>query len=62
LGDITDAMSVATVKLGEYEFTMGLSLFRWPNGGSWSFFCVPVRAACPDHSAVRGRSRLLPLP
>ena len=30
-----------TVKLGEYEFTVGLSLFRWPNGGSWSFFVCP---------------------
>jgi hypothetical protein len=41
LGDITEAMKVATVKLGEYEFTVGLSLFRWPNGGSWSFFVCP---------------------
>ena len=41
LGDITDAMKVATIKLGEYEFTLGLSLFRWPNGGSWSFFVCP---------------------
>jgi len=41
LGDITEAMNVATVKLGECEFTVGLSLFRWPNGGSWSFFVCP---------------------
>ena len=41
LGDITEEMNVATVKLGEYEFTVGLSLFRWPNGGSWSFFVCP---------------------
>jgi hypothetical protein len=41
LGDITEAMNVATVKLGDYEFTAGLSLFRWPNGGSWSFFVCP---------------------
>jgi hypothetical protein len=41
LGDITEAMNVVTVKLGEYEFTVGLSLFRWPNGGSWSFFVCP---------------------
>jgi hypothetical protein len=41
LGDITEDMKVATVKLGEYEFTVGLSLFRWPNGGSWSFFLCP---------------------
>ena len=41
LGDITEEMKVATVKLGEYEFTVGLSLFRWPNGGSWSFFMCP---------------------
>jgi hypothetical protein len=41
LGDITEEMKVATVKLGEDEFTMGLSLFRWPNGGSWSFFVCP---------------------
>jgi hypothetical protein len=41
LGDITEQMKVATIKLGEYEFTVGLSLFRWPNGGSWSFFMCP---------------------
>jgi hypothetical protein len=41
LGDITEAMKFATVQLGEYEFTVGLSLFRWPNGGSWSFFVCP---------------------
>lgn len=41
LGDITEQMNVATIKLGEYEFTVGLSLFRWPNGGSWSFFVCP---------------------
>jgi hypothetical protein len=41
LGDITEAMNIATVKLGEYEFTVGLSLFCWPNGGSWSFFVCP---------------------
>ena len=41
LGDITEAMNVVTVKLGEQEFTVGLSLFRWPNGESWSFFMCP---------------------
>ena len=41
LGDITETMNVATVGFGEYEFTVGLSLFRWPNGGSWSFFVCP---------------------
>jgi hypothetical protein len=41
LGDITEEIKVATVKLGESEFTVGLSLFRWPNGGSWSFFVCP---------------------
>ena len=41
LGDLTEAMNVVTVKLGEQEFTVGLSLFRWPNGGSWSFFMCP---------------------
>ena len=41
LGDITKEMNVATIKLGELEFTLGLSLFRWPNGGSWSFFMCP---------------------
>ena len=41
LGDITEEMKVATVKRGEDEFTVGPSLFRWPNGGSWSFFVCP---------------------
>jgi hypothetical protein len=40
LGDITEAMNVVTVKLGEQEFIVGLSLFRSPNGGSWSFLCA----------------------
>ena len=59
-GDITEAMNVAIVKLGEYEFTVGLSLFRWPNGGSWSFFVCPCGRR-QDNSAVRGRSRVLPV-
>jgi hypothetical protein len=30
LGDIAEGMKVVTVQLGEYEVTVGLSLFRWP--------------------------------
>jgi hypothetical protein len=41
LGDITEAMDVARIRFSEHEFTVALSLFRWPNGGSWSFFVCP---------------------
>jgi hypothetical protein len=41
LGDITEEMKAATVKFDAVEFTVGLALFRWPNGGSWSFFMCP---------------------
>jgi hypothetical protein len=27
-----------TVTFGDVESTVGLSHFRWPHGGSWSFF------------------------
>jgi hypothetical protein len=56
LGDITEAMKVATVKLGEYEFTVGLSLFRWPNGGSWSFFVARAAGAPGSFGCLRAAS------
>jgi hypothetical protein len=40
-GHIMRETKVTTVKFDEVEFTVGLSLFRWPNGGSWSFFVCP---------------------
>ena len=60
LGDITEAMNVATVKLGEHQFTVGLSLFRWPNGGSGHSFCARAGDGLAS-SAVRGRPRVLPV-
>ncbi len=41
LGEITPEMKATTVQFGDVGFVVGLSLFRWPNGGSWSFFLCP---------------------
>ena len=62
LGDITEDMNVATVKLDEvrvHRRPVAVPLAQW-----WVVvvFCVPVRPARPDPSAVRRRSRLLPVP
>jgi hypothetical protein len=53
LGGITEGMNVVTVKLGEYEFTVGLSMLLWPNGGSWSFFVCP----CGRRARILGCSK-----
>ena len=41
LGDIMAEMKTATVKFDDMEFVVALSLRRFPNGGSWSFFLCP---------------------
>jgi hypothetical protein len=41
LGDITAETKTATVKFDDIEFVVALSLRRFPNGGSWSFFVCP---------------------
>jgi hypothetical protein len=41
LGDITAKAKTATVKFDDMEFVVALSLRRFPNGGSWSFFLCP---------------------
>jgi hypothetical protein len=38
LGDITAEAKIATVKFDNMEFVVALSLRRFPNRGSWSFF------------------------
>jgi hypothetical protein len=41
LGEIRAEDKTAIVTFGDVAFTVSLSLFRWPNGGSWSFFVCP---------------------
>ena len=41
LGEITPEMKTTTVMFGDVGFAVALALFRWPNGGSWSFFLCP---------------------
>jgi hypothetical protein len=41
LGEITAEMQTVTVAFGEVSFTVGLTLQRFPNGGSWSRFTCP---------------------
>jgi hypothetical protein len=38
LGDITAETKTTTVKFDSVEFVVALSLRKFPNGGSWSFF------------------------
>jgi hypothetical protein len=46
LGDIMAEMKTATVKFDDMEFVVALSLRRFPNGGTWSFFvCACGRRA-----------------
>jgi hypothetical protein len=37
LGEITAETKTTIVRFDEHEFTVALSLVRFPNGGSWSF-------------------------
>jgi hypothetical protein len=41
LGAISAEMKTATVAFEGAQFVVGLSLVRFPNGGSWSFFVCP---------------------
>jgi hypothetical protein len=41
LGEITAESTSTIVRLGEAEFSVGLVLRRFPNGGSWSLFRCP---------------------
>jgi hypothetical protein len=41
LGEITADSTSTIVRLGESEFSVGLVLRKFPNGGSWSFFRCP---------------------
>ena len=55
LGEITPEMKTATVRVGNVGFTVALSLFRWPNGGSWSFFsaiAADAREPCGSSRAI----------
>jgi hypothetical protein len=41
LGDVTAETKTTIVRFGDVEFVVALSLRRFPNGGSWSFFLCP---------------------
>ena len=41
LGESTAETKVTSVRFGEIIFNVALSLRRFPNGGSWSFFLCP---------------------
>ena len=41
LGEITAETKVTRVAFGDVIFNVALSLVRFPNGGSWSFFLCP---------------------
>jgi hypothetical protein len=41
LGEITAASTSTIVRLGEFEFSVGLVLRKFGNGGSWSLFRCP---------------------
>jgi len=40
-GVITAEMARTTIRLGDVEIEVDLSLVKFPNGGSWSFFLCP---------------------
>ena len=40
-GAITTDMKHTTIRFGDVEFTVGLELRKFPQGGSWSFFICP---------------------
>jgi hypothetical protein len=41
LGEIAAQTKITTVRFDEVAFNVALSLRRFPNGGSWSFFLCP---------------------
>jgi hypothetical protein len=41
LGEISAASASTAIQLGDWQFSVGLSLFKFPNGGSWSLFRCP---------------------
>ena len=56
-GDITPEMKTTIVSFGDVGFVVELSLFRWPNGGSWGFFSAPAvggREPCGSSMAIFG--------
>jgi hypothetical protein len=46
MGVISPEMKATIVRFGEAEFTVGLWLLRFPNGGSWSLFVCPCGRRC----------------
>jgi hypothetical protein len=74
LGEITPTMETTTVRFGEVEFVVGLTLHRFPNGGNWSKFWCPCgrrvrilrlldgRLVCRRCCGLRPRVQLIATP
>ena len=45
-GVITEQSGSTTVQFGPHEFEVAVTLLRFPQGGSWSFFVCPCGAKC----------------
>jgi hypothetical protein len=60
LGDITEEMKVATVKLGEFEFTVwACRCFAGPIVGRRRFLCAPAAGALGSFGCSRAVSHVV---
>jgi hypothetical protein len=57
-GRVTVDSTVTTVRLGDVEMTVAVTLRRFPNGGSWSLFLCPACGSCARTLSLLG-GRLL---
>ena len=55
-GEIRPEDKTAIVRFGEVSFTMGLSLVRFPNRGSWSFFICACGRRCRTLRLFEGKT------
>ena len=62
IGEISPDTKAATIRFdnGEsgVEFVVGIVQRRFPNGGAWSKFVLPLRQTRTKAAAVRGAARL----
>jgi hypothetical protein len=55
-GEIRPEDKTAIVRFGEVSFTVGLSLVRFPNRGSWSFFICACGRRCRTLRLFEGKT------
>jgi hypothetical protein len=55
-GDIRPEDKMAIVRFGEVSFAVGLSLVRFPNRGSWSFFICACGRRCRTLRLFEGKT------